>query len=265
VPFALMGSTHKEGVVGEGGSYGVGGAPGAGGEEGQTSPGASSREEEGQVPPGVAWAIYTARKRLGMSRERLAQRATERLRERGIQDHLVAEYIRRLEWGLAKRWRPARLQAIADVLGVDLQEAARAGAKRPPGPAWRHPRGPTVERVRLLRNIEDWVRRCDERELALLQEGWPGFVALLERLVPLVREAEPAGGEEPLTPELVFEKNMGSLWRTPMDLYEWLLRLLTLWEEVVPWREDVRQIRETVLAALERRFPEEGEKGEAGP
>jgi hypothetical protein len=38
-----------------------------------------------------------------------------------------------------------------------------------------------------------------------------------------------------------------------MDLYEWLARLLTLWEEVVPWREELRQIRETVLAALERR------------
>ncbi len=216
-------------------------------------------EEEQHVPPGVAWAIYTARKRLGMSRERLAERATERLRERGIQDHIVPEYIRRVEWGLVKKLRPARLQAMADVLGIDLQEAARAGARGYPGPAWRHPGGPTVERARLLRNIEDWVRRCDERELALLQEGWPGFVALLERLVPLVREVAPAGAEEPLTPERVFEKNMGSLWRTPMDLYEWLARLLTLWEEVVPWRQDVRQIRETVLAALERRLPEGGE------
>ncbi len=219
-------------------------------------------EEEDRVPPGVAWAIYTARKRLGMSRERLAERASERLRQRGIQDHMVPEYVRRVEWGLAKRLRPARLQAMADVLGIDLREAARAGVQGYPGPAWRHPSGPTVERVRLLRNIEDWVRRCDERELALLQEGWPGFVALLERLVPLVREAAPAGAEGPLTPEQVFEKNMGSLWRTPMDLYEWLARLLTLWEEVVPWREDVRQIRQAVLAALERRLPEAGQAQE---
>jgi hypothetical protein len=210
-------------------------------------------KDEEQVPPGIAWAIYTARKRLGMSRQRLAERASERLRERGIQDSIVPEYIRRLEWGLVKKLRPARLQAMADVLGIDLQEAARAGQQGYPGPAWRHPRDPTAERIRLLRNIEDWVRRCDDRELALLQEGWPGFVALLERLVPLVREAAPAGAEEPLTPEHVFEKNMGSLWRTPMDLYEWLARLLTLWEEVVPWREELRQIRETVLAALERR------------
>jgi|FaiFalDrversion3_1042247.scaffolds.fasta_scaffold04144_1 transcriptional regulator with XRE-family HTH domain len=224
-------------------------------------------QEEDQVPPEVAWAIYTERKRLGMSRERLAERATERLRERGIQDRIVPEYIRRVEWGLVKKLRPARLQAIADVLGIDLQEAARAGAQGYPGPAWRHPAGPTVERIRLLRNIEDWVRRCDERELALLEEGWPGFVALLERLVPLVREAAPAGAGEPLTPEQVFEKNMGSLWRTPMDLYEWLARLLALWEEVVPWREDVRQIRETVLAALERRLPGGGgtREEQAGP
>jgi hypothetical protein len=66
----------------------------------------------------------------------------------------------------------------------------------------------------------------------------------------------------------VFEQNKGSLWKTPSDIYQWLERLLVLIEEAVPWRREVKAIREAVMVAMrwevERRLREGEQEGEEG-
>lgn len=212
------------------------------------------------VEPAMVWPLYRRRRELKLSREQVAEMASRRLREQGSKERVSYDYVRRLEWGVVTWTSREKVRAVADVLGVDLEKAAREeAAERFPGPAWRHPKDAFARRVRLLRAVEEWLRRCDERELAVLQETWPVAASLASRLAPLLPEE--AGGAGPLTPEQVFEKNMGSIWRTPRDFYEWLAELLGLFEEVVPWSNRVKRARETLLSALE--WPEEGR--EEGP
>lgn len=220
------------------------------------------------VTPALAWALFRRRRQLGLSRERLAQLAEERLAQRGVQEKISYDYIRRLEWGEVDASSRRKVEAIVEVLGLDLEkDVAEEEGLGFPGPAYRHSRDPFAERVRILRDVENWLRTCSDREVALLRESWPTLSALMSRLAPLVREEE--GAREALTPEHVFEQNKGSLWKTPGDIYQWLERLLVLIEEAVPWRREVKAIREAVMAAMrwevERRLREGEQGGEEGP
>ena len=215
--------------------------------------------------PALAWAIFRRRRQLGLSRERLAAMAEERLAQRGVQDKVSYDYIRRLEWGEVDATSRRKVEAIAEVLGLDLEkDVVEEPGTAFPGPEYRHTRDPFVERMRILRDVENWLRTCSDREVVLLRESWSTLSALMSRLAPLVR-GEEEGAREALTPERVFEQNRGSLWKTPSDIYEWLEGLLTLIEEAVPWRREVRSIREAVITAMrwevERRL-REGEEEE---
>ncbi|GBD12016.1 hypothetical protein HRbin24_00016 [bacterium HR24] len=209
-----------------------------------------------EVTPARAWAVYRRRRQLGLSREQVAEMASRRLLEQGARQGVVADYIRRVEWGEVAWTSEAKLRAVAEVLGLEWEKLGEGEeGQRFPGPAWRHPQDAFARRVRLLRAVEEWLRRCGDRELAVLQEVWPVAASLSSRLAGLLQEG--TGGAGPLTPEHVFEQNMGSLWRTPRDVYEWLERLLELLEEVMPWQERVRRARRALLSALEWP-PEEG-------
>ncbi len=219
------------------------------------------------VTPALAWALFRRRRQLGLSRERLAELAEERLAQRGVQEKVSYDYIRRLEWGEVDASSRRRVEAIAEVLGLDLEkDLAEEEGLGFPGPTYRHSRDPFAERVRILRDVENWLRTCSDREVALLRESWPTLSALMSRLAPLVSQEE--GAREALTPEHVFEQNKGSLWKTPSDIYQWLERLLVLIEEAVPWRREVKAIREAVMAAMrwevERRLREGEQEGEEG-
>jgi transcriptional regulator with XRE-family HTH domain len=208
------------------------------------------RVETVPLEAALGWAIFRRRRQLGLTRQRLAAMAEERLAQQGMTEKISYDYIRRLEWGEVDYTSRRKLQAIADVLGLDLEkDVSKEEPSEFPGPEHRRPRDPFSERVRLLRAVEEWLRRCSDQEVVLLKESWPTVAALMSRLAPLVSREE-RGAEEALTPEHVFEQNRASLWRTPSDIYEWLDRLLTLIEEAVPWRREVRAIREAVLEAM---------------